>query len=340
MMQDDKLNNENLVIIPMPMFDNNDFNRGRDLTFITHNHYGMGNNMMQQNSQQMQMIAMQQALFTTQALLIEQRKSFMKEARQLLETQNNLNPVGAIEDKNNEVKAIAAEYEIVNDEQQKNDEKIIVKENKMDRVDEQEKREIFKSIDKQMSSNNEPPYFLQGSVSGTQEGMIITAPIIFTLRNNIWRDRVRYVMKEYYYDSQTHELKREKNQENNSMVVILFYNAKKEPIELLVIHEISLEDYLDKDNCITYILANNNSVIIRKLLTLIKDTFDLSTLHRCHIIAEPIINNDNAPFLLNNSDNGFLADMIKIKPVLSFGKKEQCISVYTYNKFIYQDIIL
>jgi hypothetical protein len=142
-------------------------------------------------------------------------------------------------------------------------------------------------------------------------------------------------MKEYFLDNRTNILKRENNQENDNMAIVILNDSSKTPVELLVIYQVPLATYLyahNDDNSINQVFKKN---IVHKLVTLLIDSFSLSSLlDRYFIIGEPALDNDKVPFVLNNSEYNTLADLIKIKPVLSFGKKEQYVAITTYQDFI------
>jgi hypothetical protein len=344
-MQDGKSDNlgENIFIVPVsvpPQYDNFGM-RSRDLTIITHHHH-YGNNMMPNSAGIMPLLQaaqMQEALMATQTLLLEQRnftKALVRETQRLLDSKENDVSSAVIEDMRDKKSLISnhqnvedALYEILEDKRQLNEEKSNLKEKEMSSkgIDEEMKKNLIaieKSIEKQLHFDNEPPFTLYGKVPGMLENGIICAPVIFTIRNDIWRDRVRYIIQNHYYNNNTGRLEFEKNQENNNMAVVVLYNSKKEPIELLVIYQISLETYLFK--------MHEQFSDIKRMIDVIVDRtikiFNLIHLDKYFIIFEPRITN-KTPLVINKTGE-MLGDLIKIKPVLSFSRKEQRFSLKTY----------
>jgi hypothetical protein len=142
-------------------------------------------------------------------------------------------------------------------------------------------------------------------------------------------------MKEYYYDNKSKKLRKENNQENNSMAVVVLYNSNKVPVEVVVIYQLELKEYLNdakNDNKLSgkYFEAIN---MISKFIPVVMESFGIN-LEKYFVICEPVIDS-NTPVVIDSQEGNMLADLVKIKPVLSFTKDDQRISVRLFERYTY-----
>jgi hypothetical protein len=320
-----------------------------DLTIIQH-HYNFNNNPFINNgpnmgNSQMMMLEMNRAMIETQRLLLEQRKIdlFESTTKAALGQAHGDSPGieykgGKEEDNiithNKNDKAIEGTYEIVDENKQPNnqgEEKV-----KMENHIEEETKldEINKSISRQIKSDSEPPYFVEGKIVGITEGSIVFAPVVFTVLNEIWRDRVRYIMRECYYDNTLKSIKRLKNQSNESAVIVILYNSKIEPVEMLSISQLGIKEYMC--NRVEFNELKNTDLTIlslNRLVNTVIKSFGIKLTNYFHLY-EPCIKEDTPYVLIQKDNNAFKADAVRLKPVLSFDKKEQLVSFDTYCRSI------
>jgi hypothetical protein len=347
--------------------DQNDFNpmipiilqtqRGRDLTFITNhnNFYGEQQYNPMSSLRDAQMLEMNQCLMQANMMLLEQRKinAVLLEAslKQIGDGRqvNNLQIESKEEETDGRIKRIGvdvvdAEYVVEDSSETKpinsNKEKEKMVGENTNSKDTPALNKIWDSIGKQLKNDNAPPYYLEGNITGTVPGKVVFAPIIFTVRNPIWRDRVRYIMREVYYNKNTRTFRRKENQENNLSVIVVLYNSKVEPVEIVVISRIELRDFMRSSANTSSISANgaNTAISLNKLVFSMSKTFKISLSHYFHT-EEPILD-DNTPKVLSREGNTeYMADIVRVKPVFSFSKKEQCYSISTYNTSIFRKSI-
>jgi hypothetical protein len=307
------------------------FMHNPQLTFISNHNYGnagMQNPFMTGPMQIAQLNSIQQGLVQTQKLLLEQRKvtlAIAQEAQRLLGNADQKAEAIQIENKNYDVKkesivnnAIDASYEIIQEEKEKP---------KMTEKEDETYEKILQSIKRQADNNRELPYILRGTVNESDE-RVIASPIIFTVRNELWRERVRFALKESCYDAKTDSFYREPNQINWDAVFVLLYTDKRDPEEILLICPFEVKQYLYPDDVFKSIVDNFFLTDLEKLLIIIKKKFDIA-LNHYFFILEPIID-DKSPYVLSKKDDKSMkADIIKIKPVFSFKVKEQRITFDT-----------
>jgi hypothetical protein len=314
------------------------------LTIIHHNYFGNGQNNPYQDTTAMQMLEMQNAMLQTRMLLEEQRKvqALLGNSMRAI-GEAHLNTVG-IED-NGKIKnsnrltdmrdAIDGVYEIVEDDK----EKLIEEEKNMSGIEQSERLTVIReSISQQIKSDKEPPFFVEGKVTGLVENSEIFAPVIFTIRNNLWRPRVRHIIKEYYHDKNTGFLKKAPNQSNNDGVIVILYSSKMEPIEIIVISRVSLLTYTGDDEVFArYHAKDNNMLGFNKLINTTVKSFGIG-LKNYHHLYEPTIDSSDIPQVLmaQQSKDSFKADIMTFIPVLSFAKKEQSVILETYNRAIFR----
>jgi hypothetical protein len=285
-----------------------------------------------------------QTMMMGQRLMLE-RMELQNEAirqRLALTQKGKEEPVQQLEDKNNPQphktpSSIDVPYEIIDEE----------KENKAppeshggntqeeDMVDGKQFKQISNSLEKQIDSMNAIPTVLELTASGSKEGVNIFAPVIFTIRNQIWRDRTRYIMKEYFSDKKQKIVIPKQNQENPPCAIVVLHNKEKKPVDIVVIMQMELEHYLADDesfsNHYESIKYNSgNSFIASRLVNLIARDFSID-FNDYHLIFEPIIDSDKTPSILNYKGcDDMAADVIRVKPVLSFVRDIQAITVGTY----------
>jgi hypothetical protein len=331
--------------------------RGRDLTFITNhnNFYGDQQYNPMASLRDAQMLEMNKCLMQANLLLLEQRKinEVLLEAslKQIEDGRqsNNLQIENKEADADGIKKCIGGdivdtEYVIEDSDDissvNSNKEKEEMAEETVGKKASPELTRIWDSIGKQLKNDNTPPYYLEGSITGTVPGNVIFAPVIFTVRNPIWRDRVRYIMREVFYNKNTRTFRRKENQENNLSVIVVLYNNKVEPVEIVVISQIGLKDFMKSSVNASSILGNdiNTTVSINKLVSFMTKTFKLGFSHYFHTV-EPILNEDTPKVLSRDGNTEYMADIVHIKPVFSFTKKEQCYSMDTYKSSIFMKSI-
>jgi hypothetical protein len=308
----------------------------RNLTIVQHYHAPPQGpyDMYADQRMRLQMAAMQQRLLMeSQNFVAEQMRQIkaVKDSLASIALEGSKNDAGikAIEDKNedgnlhkiNHGPSIDASYEIISGGEDKIEEK-----NGMGIDCAKVKAEIRNSIERQIASNEAVPFVMECSSPGTVEGKILWAPVVFTVRNGFWRSRVRYIMQENYYDKASKAIIRQENQQNDNAVIVVFYNKKKEPVEILAVIKLgnAEEDYMyfsydDKGLC--------------KLVNTVVKIFDLG-LKNFNVFLEPDTSNPSIPDIVYGNDGECAADLIKIKPVLSFAKKEQVMTAQMYAEYI------
>jgi hypothetical protein len=345
--------------------DQNDFNpmipiilqseRGRDLTFITNhnnNYYGNQQFNPMASMRDIQMLEMNRCLIEANALLLEQRKVnavLLKASLQQLKDGSNQNNL-QIENKeavaDGEIKQIDMDVEFVVEDSAVPEKTIINKEkekmmevgSELEEKTLQRIKAIKESVEKQIKSNDVPPYYIESNIAGNTPGGVISAPVIFTPRTNIWRDRVRYIMKEMYYNEKTNSFRRKENQENDLSAVVVLYNTKITPVEIVVISQMKMKDFLDKDIDLSGVHISPNSTThtsMNKLVNIVSKAFALG-LRYYYQTAEPVITGDTAKVLIREGDDGFMADIVRLKPVFSFSKTEQIYSLGTYRNSVFK----
>jgi hypothetical protein len=321
---------------------------GKDLTFISNNYY-LGQNPMQQNNPMMnnnlQMIEMQRAMLQTQMLLFEQRRLLQGvitsegNKRQQLHSNENLQIEHSetIIQNNKNDKIIDVNYKIIEDDKTTKEEE---KEAMGNTIEEEEKyKDIQKSLTEQINSNKTVPYLVNGKLQGSTEGSIIYSPIVFTVRNTIWRDRVRFAVQNINTNHKDKFRKEYDNQENLPSVIVVLHNANKIPVEILAITQIDLEIYSDNISIFKSFVSKEDSSepLLNNLVNVITNSFGIKNLSQYFQIFEPCIeSSDIPPVIMAKDDTGMLSDVMRIKPVLSFGKKEQLITFGTYSRAIFK----
>jgi hypothetical protein len=288
--------------------------------------------------QQSQLLALQEGLINTQRMLIEQRELnivIAKEARRLIENAKggNDNPI-QIEDKNKNSRSIQpdevidAQYEIIEE----------TKENTIVESKELETRnDILESVARQAKDDRELPLNRRATIS-VSENETVSAPIIFTVRNELWRSRSQYMIKEACYDGKTNSLIRINNQVNPDCAIIYLYTDKKEPEEILLIVSVTLNQYLYSDERFDSIVENNVSIDnMEHLIIFTNKKFNLNIDHY-YLILEPVVNSESPYVLSKNQDKSMKADIIRITPVLSFVKSQRITFDTYYRSVIYRKL--
>jgi hypothetical protein len=302
----------------------------RDLV-IVHNHenpYRDGNAFNNGGAQMVQLLA---AVVAEQRVLLEEHRTMRNEALKLAEmviTEKN-NLIGTekenlqIADNSNvNIQADNASYEILDGENKEMANEV----SNSDR--------IKNSILGQIQSGRRLPYYAEGRAKGMKENMIIFAPIVFTIRDDFWRDRVRCIIKKDYADSNG-GMRRLPNQQNNPAVIVVLYNKNIYPIEIIAVIQDSLESYLSEEGIQTQSGKYREKIFsIESIIYHMRNNYNIK-LHDFHIMIEPELK-DAPPFVLIHKGNtGITADLIKIRPVLSFTKEEQRIAIETYKRSLF-----
>jgi hypothetical protein len=290
------------------------------------------------------MLEMQKAMLETRLLLAEQRnfqEKISSSMRALGEAYLN---TAKIED--NKVKdcnkltdmrdAIDGVYEIVDEDTVKP----IEEEKDMSNIEQSEKLAVIaESISNQIKMDNTEPFFVEGKVTGPSEDTIVFSPIIFTVRNRLWRARVRHVLKSYYFDTTTNSLKIAKKQLNDDAVTVVLYNSKLEPVEIVVISIVPLATYICSDEAFGSVVKRDVTMIsLNKLVNTVAKSFGLK-LKYYHHLYEPELKSSNTPKVLTPEDiteEHYKADIMTFTPVLSFDVKEQSVIFETYNRAIFK----
>jgi hypothetical protein len=196
---------------------------------------------------------------------------------------------------------------------------------------------IKNSIRKQIENERQLPYTIKGCAKGTKENMIVSAIVVFTIRDDFWRDRVRHVMKKLYLNSHDGVIKLP-NQQNRLSVIVVLFNKDIRPIEIIAIVQDTLENYLSEEG----IWSNNERCkeeifSIESIINSICTNYNIP-LNNFHIMIEPELSNASPFVLTYKGDVGITADLIKIRPVLSFKRDEQRITIDTYNRSLFHII--
>jgi hypothetical protein len=328
---------------------------GGDLHFTTHVH---GNNQFAQNPMgnvmlQQQMTLMQQAMVQNQVLLEEQRrlqeeltqnsvkrlKAYSNDIRQLLTelaTDKGDIPttplIDNIPDKTIHLGkpqgVIDAPFEIIKEEEP-NKVKKETKDKGEEILDNIEIKEleiyeaIQKSLTKQINSDDEPPYYVKLNIDSNDNKAEL--PVIFAVRNDCWRKKVRFVLREMY-----------KGVKPSSILTVL-YNGEKEAVEIIMITKMAIDEYTGNYDTFEKCILNTNISLYRKQIVLVCKDIGISSLRHFYVLFEPEIDNNTPMLLTNNEDGHYLADHIKIMPVFTSVREVQriCIDLYQRSVILY-----
>jgi hypothetical protein len=141
-------------------------------------------------------------------------------------------------------------------------------------------------------------------------------------------------MKDYYYDNNIESIKHFKNQSNENAVIVILYNSKKEPIELVTISHLELKEYTaTREEFIEFKNSDVTILSLNRLVNKVIKSFNLGLTHYFHLY-EPKIDMETPRIIMQKDNNAFKADAVKLKPVLSFCKKDQLITFDTYCRSI------
>jgi hypothetical protein len=290
----------------------------------------MGNPLTKQNQIQFeQTMALQMVMMQTQKLLLEQKRiatAIAQEEHKLLQSdvKPNVNEI--------EYKPIEASYEIVHETEE--DKKMTINTD----TDKSSNNEmIIESIKRQIANDKEVPYIMQGRLT-VSEDEVVVSPVVFTVRNDLWRERVRYALKESYYNEEANTLIREEKQTNNDSVFVILYNAKCEAVEMLMIGKIPINQYCRTDKDVNNFSSIYNQVFgdLKHLALVIKNNFNIPLDHYFAVI-EPELTKKSPYVIAKYDDKSMMADVMKIKPLLSLDIKEQRITFDTYYRGIFRE---
>jgi hypothetical protein len=330
---------------------------GGDLNFVTHIHGDGGGGLGQQNIlQQQQMLMMQQQTMIQNQLVIEEQRNVQ---RRLAENVKRIQSVelkligdatddasGSTKDFYKEVSldfrskdplVIETQFEVIKEPEIHEDNKPKEEDKKMANdanieIEELEKYEaIQQSLDKQIKSGNELPYVLTLNLPQTQFQM----PIIFTVRNDGWRDKTRVVLQNMFSKKGLSSQKLAIAIPFHVMVVL--YNAAKEAVEIIVLAPLELNDYITNNknefNEIVDSLYRSDDIFhcTQAILT-IRRYFGLQNIREYYFLLEPIITKDTPYVIADKVDKEFIADTMLVKPVFSSEKNFQRISLNLYQR--------
>jgi hypothetical protein len=230
---------------------------------------------------------------------------------------------------------IDAPFEIIDNKKETKIDIEEEEENTMDKIEitELEKyEEIQKSLVKQINSDNVLPIVVD--LKYPSGNSVITTPIIFTIRNDFWRSKVRFIMNNVYKDKFI--VKDDDNIHIPPTITIVLYNAEKQAVEIVVIMPMKITNYLSNDETFNEILnkicKKDGNYISDSCIKLICKSFGIS-LRTYYILIEPLLIGKNIPPTSSNERN-IIADYLRIKPVLSFDVDSQRISIDTYKRGI------
>jgi hypothetical protein len=324
---------------------------GGDLLFVTHNHGG-GTAQGSSNMMMQQLAAMQQSMIQNQMLIEEQRNKQIRmleytvakmKLRELEEYKLGIN--GLIEDgenkqplNKNDEEAIDAAFEIVKEQEKINN---APSENKEDEdmgnieIDELEKYEdMQKSLSKQIKSDSIGPYVVELKTSSSHGDMYM--PIVFTVRNDYWRSRVRYAVENLQ------KIKKELTVNKNGKtmprhITVVLYNGERQAVEIIVVAPIAIGDYIGEYTHFMevirkeYMTEDKSMFIYEPCIKSICKSFGIE-LRRFYLLIEPILDGKAPPVLIGEGEDKYVSDHIKISPVLSFNVGAQRISLDTYRR--------
>jgi hypothetical protein len=319
--------------------------------------YNYGNGMPSGNNMQMthvQLAAIQEGVLNAQNMLLEQRRinqaiaqeasRLLIEARkELLQSKDNLidskNKITAqIENKSEsgeKIKtndAIDVSYEIIKKDEE---EKKMEKKEESDVTSNGNGKIIIESIESQMKSDKQPPHLMMGRVVES-EGRTISTPIVFTIRNGIWRSRVRYAIKQYCYEEESGKFYREPSQINGEGVFVVFFNGKKEADEILLICPIDMPAYCSEDSEFNSFVENFNELYLpdfERLFLVIKKNFNIA-LNHYYLVFEPLLGKAPPYVISKKNDLSMKADVMSIRPIFSYCVKDQRITFSSYNRAV------
>jgi hypothetical protein len=133
-------------------------------------------------------------------------------------------------------------------------------------------------------------------------------------------------------------LKKKANQQNDSTVIVVLYNNKKQPVEILAITQIDFDTYISDDLEFTSYIESKANFMIDNLVHFAIKTFGINNLNKFSTLYEPIVGEDydKKPILITKrkSEFTFLADTMKVKPVLTYGKKDLRIALDIFRRAI------
>jgi hypothetical protein len=318
--------------------------RGGDLTIIQN--FQCDPRMIQQQMYANQQQEAVQAMMIGQRLMLERMELQNAAMRQRLTlSQKGIDEhVQQLEDKQSPQthktpSSIDVPYEIIDEGKETKASPELPGENVQEEenmVDGKQFKQISDSLEKQIASMNAVPVVFELTADGSTENVNTFSPVIFTIRNQIWRDRTRYIMKEYFSDKKRKVVVPKQNQENPPCTIVVLHNKEKKPVDIVVIMQMEMDHYLSDDESfinhsqsIKYF--SGKTFIVSRLVNLIVRDFSIDFKHY-HLIFEPIIDNEKTPAILNHqqTDDSMAADVIRIKPVLSFSRDIQAITVGTY----------
>jgi hypothetical protein len=299
----------------------------------------MGNNLQQ--VQQMQLMQQMQATQQMQLAMMDQ--AMRSQVKALSDAVRAVLPTQQLEQRTVTAEPIQLEAPPAQKRERKVDIEdaeytVIAEEKKETTVADLMVEAVYASLDKQKKSDNVPAYVIEIEKPVGDTDAIIFAPVIFTVRNASWRERVRKTLLDTVdlVDKRKLRVVRRESQIHPPVLIILLFDGAHNVIEAIALHHIDMENYTSiipfkdgTEEIYSAFFKGPFQPIVMPIINEVSRKYDIP-MTKWFFQFEPYFEKDCPALVKADEETCSTSDPISIVPLFWFEKKIQFISPELY----------